>query len=115
MKREVWQAAKTPALILLGLLALVALNVLFAWLPLGIARPFVNVAVCAVMVLILMTLYMGLLRARAVAHGRGGRVPLDGHHDRDFADRFPGARLRAAALVGRVLPHGAGPLYFRVF
>ncbi len=66
LRREVLQAAKIPAWCLLGLLALLAVNIVCAWLPLGAARAFVHLCVCSAMALALMTFCMDLLRARAL-------------------------------------------------
>lgn len=54
------RAAKMPALTLLGLLVLLAVNIVCAWLPLGQARGFINVGVCSAMALALMTFCMHL-------------------------------------------------------
>lgn len=59
-------AAKVPALALLGLLGLLAVNIVCAWLPLGPVRPFINVAVCAAMALGLMTFCMHLRHSGAL-------------------------------------------------
>lgn len=59
-------AAKVPALALLGLLVLLAINIVCAWLPLGRVRPIINIAVCVAMALTLMTFWMHLRRSGAL-------------------------------------------------
>jgi len=59
-------AAKVPALTLAGLLVLLAVNIVCAWLPLHGVRPFINLAVCIAMALALMTFCMHLRRSNGL-------------------------------------------------
>ena len=64
-KRAVLEAARTPALALLGLLVLLAINIGCAWLPVGTWRPLIAFAVSTVMTLVLMIFCMHLRNGSA--------------------------------------------------
>lgn len=66
MRREIREAAKVPALGLLALLILLAINILLAFLSVGWIRPLIAPLISAVMAVILLAWYMRLTRATIV-------------------------------------------------
>lgn len=60
MRPEARTAARIPALALLALLALLAANIIFAFVPVGWIRPLIAPLISAVMALIVLTWWMRL-------------------------------------------------------